>query len=35
MRLVQFEIVRGGDEPTVTDDEVHARFETAVERLEG
>ncbi len=35
MQLVQFEIVRGGDEPTVTDDEVLALFETAVERLEG
>jgi hypothetical protein len=35
MQLAQFEIVRGGDEPTVTDDEVLALFETAVERLEG
>lgn len=35
MQLTQFEIVRGGDEPTVTDDEVLALFETAVERLGG
>jgi hypothetical protein len=35
MQLTQFEIVRDGDEPTVTDDEVLALFETAVERLEG
>ncbi|MCU0272293.1 MAG: hypothetical protein MUE34_03585 [Acidimicrobiales bacterium] len=35
MQLTQFEIVRGGDEPTVTDDDVLALFETAVDRLEG